>query len=563
MTPGKQKRMRAEFEPLWPAELKIIEELDTGEITVISEAEFAEPQAEENLTRASYPPGNHDEHPAGKGAGKFAPGPNAPHEVRVRARFLRWLLLGPDGGRSDAPPLHEKGLQIQDALICGEADGSHAVLDLQGCTVDQNFVAFACRFQDEPNLIDARLTGLYLNGSILPGLSADRLLTRSDFQLREAHVTGEIRLLGADLGGNLDCDGAKLENPCGLAVNADGLKTGGNVFLRGAHMIGNAKLVNADIGRSLYCDGARLENPGGEALDAGGGKIGGALFWRSKAAAEGTIDLTEAKIGDICDDPACWPKEQGSILLNRCEYGAFTGTGISAAERIPWLSRDNPEREFRPQPWEHCAKVLRDMGHPEDAREVLIAKERLQRADRLRPDRTPDPLRRDALRLWDRILDATIRFGHRPLRAVRWLLGFWAVASVVYAVAWSEGAFKPNTPFVLRSAEWVRCAKTPEQEVGLAGQEAPVKGLRGPRQTQLDCFLERPEAAGYPRYNSFIYAADVLLPIVEIEQQANWVPDPRHRAGWWAKAAVYFSVLAGWALSLLAVAGFSGLVKSG
>ena len=49
---------------------------------------------------------------------------------------------------------------------------------------------------------------------------------------------------------------------------------------------------------------------------------------------------------------------------------------------------------------------------------------------------------------------------------------------------------------------------------------------------------------------------------MEIEQQANWTPDTNHPLGLWARAALYLSIILGWALSLLAVAGFSGLVKS-
>ncbi|MEL7348273.1 MAG: hypothetical protein AAFN17_10990, partial [Pseudomonadota bacterium] len=79
---------------------------------------------------------------------------------------------------------------------------------------------------------------------------------------------------------------------------------------------------------------------------------------------------------------------------------------------------------------------------------------------------------------------------------------------------------------------------------------------------------------------------------VEVEQQANWIPDsacdghwetglrlpnpfddaapfwdggvPRVHdcIGWYAKGLVYLNIILGWGLSLLAVAGFSGLVKS-
>ena len=145
------------------------------------------------------------------------------------------------------------------------------------------------------------------------------------------------------------------------------------------------RLLGARIGGDLVCDGARFENAGGPALNADGARIDGALFWREGSEARGAIDLTAAEIGVINDDPACWPG-RGDLLLNRCRYGAFTGKGISGAERIRWLDLQRPEYglaiDFWPQPWEQCAQVLREMGHAEAARQVLIAKEARQRRAR-------------------------------------------------------------------------------------------------------------------------------------------------------------------------------------
>ncbi len=91
-----------------------------------------------------------------------------------------------------------------------------------------------------------------------------------------------------------------------------------------------------------------------------------------------------AEFGAINDSAACWPG-QGDLVLDRCQYGAFTGGPVDAEARLDWLGRQEPARlgvEFWPQPYEQCAKVLREMGHGEDAREILIEKERLQRAAR-------------------------------------------------------------------------------------------------------------------------------------------------------------------------------------
>jgi hypothetical protein len=82
--------------------------------------------------------------------------------------------------------------------------------------------------------------------------------------------------------------------------------------------------------------------------------------------------------------------------------------------------------------------------------------------------------------------------------------------------------------------------------------------------SQLACFQAQPEAAGYPRFNPWVYSADTLLPVVNLELQGYWVPDGAAAApiGAAARAFLWLQILAGWALSLLAVAGFSGLVRS-
>ncbi len=71
------------------------------------------------------------------------------------------------------------------------------------------------------------------------------------------------------------------------------------------------------------------------------------------------------------------------------------------------------------------------------------------------------------------------------------------------------------------------------------------------------CFMGKEK--GYPAFNPYIYSADVLLPIVDFDMQDAWIPDedkaPMVRAYMWLHIAL------GWFFSLLAVAGFSGLIK--
>jgi hypothetical protein len=111
----------------------------------------------------------------------------------------------------------------------------------------------------------------------------------------------------------------------------------------------------------------------------------------------------------------------------------------------------------------------------------------------------------------------------------------------------SFGAIKPNLPQVQRAAEWVKCAE--------GGK------LRGDYPTQYHCYRAQPEARSYPQFNALVYSADVLLPVVTLEMQSYWLPDDETPIGAWARLYLWFRIAVGWFLTLLAVAGLSGLIK--
>ncbi|WP_245410949.1 hypothetical protein [Microvirga flavescens] len=520
-------------------------------------------------------------------------------ERAVRAELLRFLILG---GEEGCRP-HEKGVRVSGAWVAG-------VLDLEGCRIPRDIGFKDCRFDAVPVLRSAIIDTLFLDGSTLPGLQADRLEARGGLYLRGAVVTGEIRLQGARLGGHLECDGAIIQWPDGIALNANGLEARGGVHLRGAVVRGGVSLPAARLGADFDCIGARIGRPGSVAIDgdnieargdltfrgaaitgeirlqgvrAGGDLdctgtalsqpegdalklnraiIEGAFFLRQGATVSGVLNMTAASFGAIDDDKACWPPK-GDLLLNRCLYGAFIGGPVDADTRLDWLARQEPERwneDFWPQPYEQLSTVFREMGHNEDARAVLIAKERLQR--RARRARMHNTLLRGLLAAKDGLLGITVLYGRQPLVAFLWLAVFWALGVVVFNVAESEGALKPNSPVVLRSPEWTLCAleQTERQFMPATGQFAYGRAEKG--QTQLSCFHAQPEAASYPEFNAWMYSLDTLLPVLEIGQMQYWRPDPSKPGGPLALNYFYFQTIVGWALSLLAVAGFSGIVKS-
>lgn len=540
--------------------------------------------------------------------GDKVPDAGAGAEVEIRADLIRYLLLG--GCDELDYPVHEKGVQVAGARITG-------ALDLEGVQVDRALFLAHCHFGQDLILYDARLDRLILGGSVLAaGLMGDRLETRGSVVLRHATAAGAVRLPGARVGGDLDCSDSRL-NGAENALQCDGLKTGGAVELRNATAAGAVRLLGARVGGGLNCAGAYLNGEkdalscdllttggtvflsdataagavclvgarvgGGLSCDRAtfggdvscdGTRIDGGLFWRNGLTLAGRLNLTAAKFGRLNDDPACWPTP-GKLLLNRCVYGAFTGTGISAEERIRWLELQDPARygqDFWPQPWEHCAKVLREMGHRDDARKVSIRKEWHQKRDRRRR------IARDAVSCmglpcwraswgWNWVKAGVLRwsvgYGHAPFRALWWLAGLLVIGALLFDCAARDGQIKPNNAFVLRSPEWVLCGTPAGQSVFLPSHQRIVKGRQAPQDTRLACFHRQPEAQAFPAFNPLIYSIDTLIPLVDLELQDHWLP--AEEAGWLGRGArvyLWLHIGLGWALSLLAVAGFTGLVRN-
>jgi hypothetical protein len=524
--------------------------------------------------------------------------PEGPDPARVfRARFLRFLLLG---GEEGCRP-HEKGIRISGAWITD-------VLDLEACRVFRDIGLNDCHFEAGPILRAAIISRLFLDGSLLPGLQAERLEARGGVYLRGAEVNGEVNLVQSRLGGNLECDGATIRAPggyallaaslevrnvlvrganlrgginlsgarlaadldCagaivtraeGVALEASEIEARGSVLLRAARIEGETRLTASQISGDMDCSGAVLDNPGEVALEMSRTVVKGAFFLRRDARVNGMLALTGASLGTIHDEASSWP-QTGDLLLNRCRYGAFIDGPVDAGSRLDWLSRQTPTRsgeDFWPQPYEQLASVFREMGHGEDARAVLVVKERLQR--QARRERARNPLWRALLAAADGILGVTLAYGRQPLLAFVWLLLFWVLGVAVFGQAQRQGAVMPNSAVVLRSPEWTLCGiETSEQRSLIATTQ--TTGLASSGQTQLDCFRQRWEASSYPAFNPWMYSLDTLLPVLDMGQKAFWRPNPAKPGGGLAINYFYFQSIVGWALSLLAVAGFSGLVKS-
>jgi hypothetical protein len=243
----------------------------------------------------------------------LVPGKDAPRP-EIRAGFLRWLASAPEAALHIDP----KGLRVYSATIPGK-------LDLRECRVLRSLDFRRCVFQEKIDFRSAETQGLFFfDSSLAGGMSADRVVVHGPLFLRPVVSEGEIRLLGARIDSNLECDGAKLKAK-GNALIADGAQIGGRVFLRGDFRSRKAvcfesegviRLVGVKIAGALDCTGAKLRAKD-IALSAEDARIGGGVFLNGGLDSEGIVPFES--VGAIC----LLGVEVGSNLMIR---GAKVGT---------------------------------------------------------------------------------------------------------------------------------------------------------------------------------------------------------------------------------------------
>jgi hypothetical protein len=468
----------------------------------------------------------------------------------IRAELIRWLCTD----KIAAGLVEARGILIVGAKISGP-------LDLECVDVPRRLILFGCALR-KVNLLDASARTLAFNGSVIGGFYADRLETKGSLFMQNVKTAGEVSLIGANIDGNLECDGAEFNNHGGKALNADGLTVKGYVFLKNVKAKGAVRLLNAEVGANLECDGAEFNNPGNSALfadeikvkgginlrngfraagavrllsaDIGGNlecinaefdnpdgyalncenaSIKGALFLSQLKGLVGVLDLMHAQAGVLVDDKTGWPEKRRLHIVG-FEYGDLTGdqTLSSASERLKWLSLQ-PTTPFSPRPYEQLAKVFRDMGRESDAREVLIAMH-----EGLRSELGPLGW------LWNLFLEVTIGYGYETWWASLYLIAFLLFGWRFFGWAYNHGI--------------MHCSKE----------------CRGKTLTQCS-----KECRGQT-FSPFMYSLDVLLPVINFHQKDYFIPDPTTPRGIWVRRYFWLHIALGWIFATLVVASLTGLV---
>lgn len=359
---------------------------------------------------------------------------DAPHTVR--AAVIQSLLLG----AREAEPGHRAALRLRGADIVGR-------LDLYQAEIEPAIDLVGCTFDAVPQLSFARLRGVSFEGSTLPGLDAFAAVVQGTLSFVKCTFTGALVVYGLQVSGDLDLDWARLaadRRPEELfgdraaAVFGDGIQVGRHLYMQGTAATGNVELAGmrvrgtvyghqglrvegelrlrgAEVAGEIDLTGAVLLNPGGVALSAWGLRTGQLSLLPERV--DGAVDLRHARVEVLRDAPDRWPTQ---LQLDGATYTALEPAG-AVRDRLHWLDLD-PEG-YRPQPYEHLARHLRQTGHEVDARTVLLVKQRRRRRQLSL-----------AGAAWGLLQDGLVGYGYRPTRAALWLLVLTALGTTAFSL---------------------------------------------------------------------------------------------------------------------------------
>ncbi|MGW3357831.1 oxidoreductase [Streptomyces bungoensis] len=402
-------------------------------------------------------------------------------ERSVRARIVCWLLLdGPPAlagrvaalklagvritgtldlaGGSVTPFVELRGCRFDEQVLLPEA--RFTTLRLMDCAVPRLEAARVhtegdlhlprCRFQNGVRLTDAHIgTDLLLNQAIAHrdrsgrSISADGMTVGQDLQAELLESHGEFSLRSAKVGVSLSLRGAKLANPYARhALNAPQLTVERTLYLtpaglgspllsgttpaRGTRIQpfecrGGIRLDDGRFGDAVDLERARFDFTDDQELSLRRVQTPELRFLGDKPQ-RGRVVLSGARIGNLVDRAGSWP-DPGNLQMGGFAYESLVPRGpFPLTRRLEWVAAATAE--YHPEPYERLAAVLRAAGEDEDAREVLLAKQRRRRETL--------PL---AGKCWGYLQDWTVAYGYRPGRAAVWMAVLWAAGTLAFAHA--------------------------------------------------------------------------------------------------------------------------------
>lgn len=338
--------------------------------------------------------------------------------------------------------------------------------------------------------------------------------TEKGVVLEGAYISGILDLADCTIPGMLVLFGCRFEQ----AIRAPRSNWTSNLRLETCALPA-LYAAGATIGGQLDCRGATFNTPDGRSLTLQRAKITGGLFLRGDIQFAGTFDLNDAHTTTLVDDNKCWPPA-GSLILDGFTYDRIIGP-LDIKTRLDWLARgDRWKGTFHPQPYKQLAKVLHDTGHEAEGQEILFtlatklaAERRKEMRKQIEAARPFVPnlglaiglrVRLGAEFVADTLLRIVVGYGRKPFRSIGWLVILITLCWVFAHGAWHRGDFAPNSAVILQSAEWRSLTDHPNAAQHWAKTS--------------------PTGRDWESFHSLAYAADVVIPIVDLGQTEAWAP---------------------------------------
>ncbi len=180
--------------------------------------------------------------------------------VEPDAGGLRWRR------RPVTPPV----IVIEDRFLTG-------TLNLRALEFPYLLEFVRCRFENAPDLRQAKLAGLEFRDCWLPGLRAKNSRFDNDLVIASTTVDSLVDLVDADIEGSLLLQASTLGSGT-RALHADRLVLAGALLANNLRANGEIRMPGLRAGGNVNFSGAVLDNPTGNALNGYGSHIGGSLL---------------------------------------------------------------------------------------------------------------------------------------------------------------------------------------------------------------------------------------------------------------------------------------------
>lgn len=531
-------------------------------------------------------------------------------ETTVRGEFVSFLARG------DADRVAGRRIQLVGAWIEGR-------IDLRNAVTLEGLWFYRCVMDATPRLDGARIGGsVSFPDCLLPGLRAESCSFAGNLALNSGcTVRNEVRLAGATIGRDLNCERARLRSSdrsasppkrrlcadgaliAGDAILAGGFQADGDIRLVGVRISGNLRIDHARLSASIDDNGVR-----GEALNLDHMRVAGKVSLDQGFSAAGVVRLKRARIdGDLDCNGAAFDAfgDMGlagyaTLLLDRAKIG---GSLVLTRMRRPLLGASLAGTQV--------GALLDDMstwggrlaldgfsyarladGAPTGAsfRVSWLAR---QMPSHLKKDFRPQP--------WQQLIAVLRRMGHHDSaraiaikreahlrrvgrlgsaapRGLRWLS---SLGHRLFGMFAGYG-YRPWRLVASMAMMWLLCGAMywAAAERGVmaptdplvyndpryahcrvdAGSTPLARSGESPARNWTRC-AELP--AEFPAFRPLAYSLDLLLPLVDLRQDQQWaaLSDPRAPAGNWGSAArllAWFEILFGWAATLMLLALVAG-----